>query len=77
MCLKFARQCFSARFATIALLHAIAGCSSLSPERLTYEALQQRECAETTGVNCPAQAGTYDTYRAQRKDTLAGASSGG
>ncbi len=71
-----ARQACTARIAPIALLLAVGGCASLTPERLAYEALQQRECAETTGVNCPAQAGTYDTYRAQRKDTLGAAAAG-
>jgi len=52
------------------LVLAIAGCADVSPTRVVYEALQQHECATTTGVNCPQQAGQYDAYRKTLEEEL-------
>lgn len=66
---RLAGVCFAA------IASVTAGCAS--PERLAYEALQQRECVTSAGVACPAQSGGYDQYRAQRTEALGKTAAGG
>jgi hypothetical protein len=51
----------------IGMTVALAGCDHFSLSRLGYEALQQHECVQRTGVGCPEKSGDYDGYRAARQ----------
>lgn len=57
-------------FTTALLL--LAGCSSESLKRNTFESLQtikQRECQQTPGKDCPPRE-SYNQYEKQREDEL-------
>ena len=57
----------SFRLGLLGAMAMLSACADLSPSRLGYEALQQRECSVQAGVGCPEQVGGYDAYRDARK----------